>query len=131
MATLTGAARVALGPQVIPFFTPDDALAAEIAEASIEAADPLWRLPLWGGYEESVDSDIADLKNDPDNWAQAGAMTAALFLKRFAPESEKGQGSWVHLDIFAWNPKGRPGYASGAEAQAIRALLRVLRKRYS
>jgi len=127
MATLTGAARVALGPQVIPFFTADDALAAEIAEASIEAADPLWRLPLWAGYEEAVDSDIADIKNDPDNWAQAGAMTAALFLKRFAPDS----GAWVHLDIFAWNPKSRPGFASGAEAQAIRALLRVLRKRYS
>ena len=126
MATLTGAARVALGPQVIPFFTADDALAADIDQASAETADPLWRLPLWAGYDESVDSDIADLKNDPDNWAQAGSITAALFLKRFAPE-----GSWVHLDIFAWNPKGRPGYAPGAEAQAIRALLRVLRKRLS
>ena len=126
MATLTGAARVALGPQVIPFFTADDVLAADIDQASAETADPLWRLPLWAGYDESVDSDIADLKNDPDNWAQAGSITAALFLKRFAPE-----GSWVHLDIFAWNPKGRPGYAPGAEAQAIRALLRVLRKRMS
>jgi leucyl aminopeptidase len=125
MATLTGAARVALGPQVIPFFTADDALAAEIEQASLEAADPLWRLPLWAGYEDSVDSDIADIKNDPDAWAQAGSITAALFLKRFAPET-----SWVHLDIFAWNPKGRPGYATGAEVQAIRALLRVLRKRY-
>ena len=127
MATLTGAARVALGPQVIPFFTPDDALAADIAQASLDAGDPLWRLPLWAGYDEAVDSDIADLKNDPDGWAQAGAMTAALFLKRFAPDS----GAWAHLDIFAWNPKGRPGFPSGAEAQAIRALLRVLRKRFS
>jgi len=126
MATLTGAARVALGPQVIPFFTADDQLAADIDQASAEAADPLWRLPLWAGYEEAIDSDIADLKNDPDNWAQAGSVTAALFLKRFAPE-----GPWVHLDIFAWNPKGRPGFPSGAEAQAIRALLRVLRKRFS
>ena len=127
MATLTGAARVALGPQVIPFFTADDALAAEIDQASVEANDPLWRLPLWAGYEEALDSDIADLKNDPDAWAQAGSVTAALFLKRFAPDT----GSWVHLDIFAWNPKGRPGYPSGAEAQAIRALLRVVRGRFS
>ena len=127
MATLTGAARAALGPQVIPFFTDDDALAADIDQASLDAGDPLWRLPLWAGYEEAVDSDIADIKNDPDGWAQAGAMTAALFLKRFAPDS----GAWAHLDIFAWNPKGRPGFPSGAEAQAIRALLRVLRKRFS
>jgi leucyl aminopeptidase len=127
MATLTGAARVALGPQVIPYFTADDALAAEIDKASAEASDPLWRLPLWAGYEEALDSDIADLKNDPDGWAQAGAVTAALFLKRFAPDS----GAWVHLDIFAWNPKGRAGFPAGAEAQAIRALLRVVRGRFS
>jgi len=127
MATLTGAARVALGPQVIPFFTADDALAAELDRAAAEAGDPLWRLPLWAGYEESLDSDIADLKNDPDAWAQAGAMTAALFLKRFAPEA----GAWVHLDIFAWNPRGRPGFPAGAEAQAVRALLRVVRARFS
>ncbi len=127
LATLTGAARAALGPQVIPFFTADDALAAEIDRASVEANDPLWRLPLWAGYEEALDSDIADLKNDPDGWAQAGSVTAALFLKRFAPET----GAWVHLDIFAWNPKGRPGFPSGAEAQAIRALLRVVRGRFS
>lgn len=126
LATLTGAARVALGPQVIPFFTPDDALAVDIEAASKAAADPLWRLPLWAGYEESLDSDIADIKNDPDNWAQAGSVTAALFLKRFAPES-----AWAHFDIFAWNPKGRPGYATGGEAQAIRALLALIRKRFA
>ena len=126
LATLTGAARVALGPQVIPFFTADEALAAEIAQASLDAGDPLWRLPLWAGYEEAVDSDIADIKNDPDNWAQAGSVTAALFLKRFAPK-----GAWAHFDIYAWNPKGKPGFPSGAEAQAIRALLRVIRARFS
>jgi leucyl aminopeptidase len=131
MATLTGAARVALGPQVIPFFTVDEALAADIAEASLAAADPLWRLPLWPGYEEALDSDIADIKNDPDGWAQAGAMTAALFLKRFAPDPSEGEGAWAHLDIYAWNPKGRPGYPTGAEAQAIRALLRVIRTRFA
>ena len=126
LATLTGAARVALGPQVIPFFTPDDALAAGIAAAARAACDPVWRLPLWDGYREAVDSDIADLKNDPDAWAQAGAMTAALFLQRFAPTT----GAWVHFDIFAWNPKARPGYASGGEAQVIRGLYGLLKSRF-
>jgi leucyl aminopeptidase len=125
MATLTGAARVALGPQVIPFFTDDEDLAGEIAAASRAVADPLWRLPLWPGYEEALDGDVADLKNDPDGWAQAGSVTAALFLKRFAPT-----GPWVHLDIFAWNPKGRPGYPVGAEAQAVRALFAMIRARF-
>ncbi len=126
LATLTGAARVALGPQVIPFFTADDGLAGEIAAASAAASDPLWRLPLWAGYEEALDGDIADVKNDPDNWAQAGAVTAALFLQRFAPQ----RGAWVHLDVFAWNPKGRPGHPAGAEAQGIRALYAMLKARY-
>jgi leucyl aminopeptidase len=124
LATLTGAARVALGPQVIPFYTPDDALAAEIAAASTATADPLWRMPLWAGYAEAVESDIADLRNDPDAWAQAGSVTAALFLQRFAPA-----GAWAHFDIFAWNPKARPGHASGGEAQAIRALYTLLKGR--
>lgn len=126
MATLTGAARIALGPQVIPFYTDDDALAADIAAASQTANDPLWRMPLWPGYEEALDGDIADLKNDPDGWAQAGSVTAALFLKRFAPTS----GSWVHLDIFAWNPRGAPGRPVGGEAQAIRALYGMLKARF-
>ena len=126
MATLTGAARVALGPQVIPFYTPDDTLAAEIAKAAHETADPLWRMPLWDGYRPALDSDIADIKNDPDGWAQAGSVTAALFLQRFAPE-----GAWVHLDIFAWNPRSRPGFPSGGEAQVIRALLAMIKSRYS
>ena len=127
MATLTGAARVALGPDVIPFYTTDDALAADAARAATEVADPLWRMPLWAGYETSLDSDIADLRNDPDGGVQAGSVTAALFLKRFAPKS----GAWMHLDIFAWNPRNRPGWPSGAEAQAIRALYAVLKARYS
>jgi leucyl aminopeptidase len=125
MATLTGAARVALGPQVIPFYTPDDDLAAEIAHAAHETADPLWRMPLWDGYRPALDSDIADIKNDPDGWAQAGSLTAALFLQRFAPE-----GAWVHLDIYAWNPRNRPGFPIGGEAQAIRALLAMIKSRY-
>jgi leucyl aminopeptidase len=126
LATLTGAARVALGPEVIPFFTADEDLARAIAEAAAETFDPLWRLPLWAPYGDALSSEVADLANDPAAWAQAGSVTAALFLQRFAPKS-----AWVHLDIFAWNPKGRAGFPAGAEAQAIRALLRVVRGRFS
>jgi leucyl aminopeptidase len=125
LATLTGAARVALGPQVIPFYTGDDTLAYELADASRAVEDPLWRMPLWEGYAASLDSDVADLKNDPDAWAQAGSVTAALFLQRFAPK-----GAWAHFDIFAWNPRARPGWPAGAEVQAIRAILAVLEARY-
>jgi len=126
MATLTGAARAALGPQLPPFFTDDEALAAEIAAAAVEVGDPLWRMPLWKGYGEALDSDLADLKNDPDGWAQAGAVTAALFLQRFAPA-----GPWVHFDIMSWNPRGRPGWPAGAEVQGARALYRMIGKRFS
>ncbi len=126
LATLTGAARVALGPQVIPFYTGDDTLAAELSAAATAVHDPLWRMPLWDGYEDALKSEVADLKNDPDAWAQAGSVTAALFLRRFAPKT----GAWVHFDVFAWNPRGRPGWPVGAEAQAIRALDRVLVDRY-
>jgi leucyl aminopeptidase len=126
LATLTGAARAALGPFVVPFYTADEALAGELAWGAEAVGDPLWRMPLWSAYEDALDSDIADLKNDPDGWAQAGSVTAALFLQRFAP-----QGAWAHFDIFAWNPKSRPGYPSGAETQAIRALYAVLKARYA
>jgi leucyl aminopeptidase len=126
LATLTGAARVALGPEVIPFYTADDDLAGELEQAAREVGDPLWRMPLWPGYASSLDSDVADLKNDPDAWAQAGSVTAALFLQRFAPTA----GAWVHFDIFAWNPRGRSGWPVGGEAQAIRALFHLLQRRY-
>ncbi len=126
LATLTGAARVALGPELPPFYTDDDALAAEIEAAARAVADPLWRMPLWAPYDSALDSDVADLKNDSDAWAQAGSITAALFLKRFAPTT----GAWVHLDVFAWNPRKRPGWPVGGEAQAIRALFHMLRQRY-
>ncbi len=125
-ATLTGAARAALGPEVVPFYTDDEALAGELAAAGDALGDPLWRMPLWAGYEPSLDSDIADIKNDPDAWAQAGSVTAALFLKRFAP-----QGPWAHFDIFGWNPRNRPGFPVGGEAQAIRAAYAVLKARYA
>ena len=125
LATLTGAARVALGPQVIPFLTDDDRLATEIAAAGVRVCDPLWRLPMWEGYASAVEGEIADLRNDPEAWAQAGSITAALFLKRFAPPR-----GWAHFDIFAWNPKSRPGWPVGAEVQAIRALFDLLQRRY-
>jgi leucyl aminopeptidase len=127
LATLTGAARAAVGPQIVPFWTSDDQLAADIAAAGTQQADPMWRLPLWAGYEPSLDSDIADLKNDPDAWAQAGSITAALFLQRFAPTT----GAWAHFDIFGWNPRTGPGRPVGAETQAIRALLSVIEARYA
>jgi leucyl aminopeptidase len=126
LATLTGAARVALGPQLPPYYTDDDELAAQIEAAAKAESDPLWRMPLWKPYAEALDSDIADLKNDPDGWAQAGSVTAALFLQRFAPK-----GPWVHLDIFAWNPRGRPGAPVGGEAQAVRGLYRMIRERFA
>jgi leucyl aminopeptidase len=125
LATLTGAARVALGPEIAPFYTDDDTLAGELDGAALVEEDPLWRMPLWAPYAPAIDSDIADVRNDADAWAQAGSMTAALFLKRFAPP-----GPWVHFDIFAWNGRGRPGYPVGAEVQAIRAVYSVLRNRY-
>jgi len=126
-ATLTGAARVALGPDLPPLFTDDDALADEIAAAGREVADPTWRLPLWSGYEPALEGDVADLRNDPADWAQAGAVTAALFLKRFAPTS----GGWAHLDLMAWNPRARPGWPVGGEAMTIRAVFRALQRRYA
>ena len=125
-ATLTGAARVALGPQLAAIFTADDALATDLEGAAKLVSDPVWRLPLWKGYSEAVEGDISDLRNDPEAWAQAGAVTAALFLQRFAPA--KG---WMHLDIFGWNPRGRPGAPLGAEAMAIRAVYELLKRRYS
>jgi leucyl aminopeptidase len=126
LATLTGAARSALGPQLPPFFTDDEELAAAIARHAEAAGDPVWRLPLWKGYAEAIEADIADLKNDPDAWAQAGAVTAALFLQRFAPPTP-----WAHLDIYAWNARPGPGRAPGGEAQAIRGLYAMIRERFA
>ena len=126
LATLTGAARAALGPQLPPFYTADDGLAAELEAAAAAVGDGLWRMPLWAGYAGAIDSEIADLKNDPDGWAQAGSVTAALFLQRFAPA-----GAWLHFDIFAWNPKPRPGWPVGGEAQTVRALFHLLQARYA
>jgi leucyl aminopeptidase len=122
MATLTGAARVALGPDLPPFFTDDEELAHDIADAALETDDPLWRLPLFPGYEADISAKIADLTNAPAG-GMAGAITAALFLKRFVTNTQK----WVHLDIFGWSPKDRPHSPLGGEAQAIRALYQHIR----
>jgi leucyl aminopeptidase len=126
LATLTGAARVALGPQLPPFYTDDEGLAQAIEAAAKAEADPVWRMPLWQPYADALDSDVAEIKNDPDGWAQAGSVTAALFLQRFAPK-----GPWAHLDIFAWNPRNRPGWPGGGEVQAIRGLYRMIRERFA
>ena len=123
-ATLTGAARTALGPDIPPFYTNDDALAADLAQASKETHDPIWRMPLWDPYDGDMDSPIADLKNTGDG-AFAGSIYAALFLKRFVTAP-----AWAHFDIFAWAPKEKPARPQGGEAQAIRACWQVIKSRF-
>ncbi|MBZ9952930.1 leucyl aminopeptidase family protein [Mesorhizobium sp. BR1-1-15] len=125
MATLTGAARVALGPDLPPFYTSDEALASELTTASLAVEDPLWRMPLWRPYDAKLSSKIADINNVTTD-GFAGSITAALFLKRFVEKTA----SWAHFDIFAWNPADRPHGPAGGEAQGIRALERVISKRF-
>ncbi|RUV51580.1 leucyl aminopeptidase family protein, partial [Mesorhizobium sp. M7A.F.Ca.MR.228.00.0.0] len=125
MATLTGAARVALGPDLPPFYTSDEALASDLAAASVAVEDPLWRMPLWRPYDAKLSSKIADINNVTSD-GFAGSITAALFLKRFVEKTE----GWAHFDIFAWNPADRPHGPAGGEAQGIRALERIIAKRY-
>lgn len=122
MATLTGAARVALGPDLPPFFTNDDHFALDLAEASLETDDPLWRMPLHMGYDKLIRSQIADLTNAPAG-GMAGAITAALFLKRFVTKTP----TWAHFDIYGWASAERPHSPVGGEAQGIRALYRHIR----
>jgi leucyl aminopeptidase len=125
MATLTGAARVALGTEVPPFYTDDDALAAEFARMGEREADPVWRLPLWRPYEQLLDSKVADT-NNVSSGGFAGSITAALFLSRFVTSAK----AWLHCDIYAWNQTTRPGRPEGAECQAARALYALLAARY-
>jgi len=125
MATLTGAARTALGPDLPAMFTPHDDLAAGIMAAANEEHDPVWRLPLWKNYRRLLDSKIADINNASDS-AHAGAITAALFLQEFVSPATQ----WVHFDIFAWNPTARPGRPEGGEVMAIRALYRMIARQY-
>lgn len=125
LATLTGAARTALGAEIPPFFTADDGLAAQLAEYAAAQSDPMWRLPLWQPYAKGLESRIADLNNVTEG-GMAGAITAALFLQRFVTETK----SWAHFDIYAWNAKGGPGQPVGGEAMTIRALYALLRDRF-
>jgi len=125
-ATLTGAARVALGPEVPALFTPDEALAAEILAAAEAEDDPLWRLPLHRPYRRLLDSKVADLSSVSDG-PHAGAVTAALFLAEFV---EPGL-AWAHLDLFAWTPSARPGRPEGGEMQGMRALFAMIRARFA
>ena len=125
-ATLTSAARVALGPDLPPLFSNDDALAADLLDAGTRVRDPLWRLPLWDGYDEMLKSDVADMVNSPEG-GFAGAITAALFLRRFVPDTI----AWAHVDTFAWRPAAKAGRPKGGDALGMRAAWEVLKARYS
>jgi leucyl aminopeptidase len=125
MATLTGAARVALGTEVVPFYTDDEKLAADLSAHAKTENDPLWRLPLWRSYDQLLDSKVADT-NNVSQGGFAGSITAALFLRRFTTEAK----AWLHCDIYAWNQATRPGRPEGGECQAARALYALLVERY-
>ncbi|MBB6508046.1 leucyl aminopeptidase [Rhizobium soli] len=122
MATLTGAARVALGTELAPYFTDDEDLSTRLTAAAGSQADPMWRLPLWMGYDKDIRSRAADITNAPSG-GMAGAITAALFLKRFVTAAK----SWVHFDIYAWVAADKPHASVGGEAFAIRALYKVIK----
>jgi leucyl aminopeptidase len=125
MATLTGAARVALGPDLPPFYTHDDAFADSLADHAAAVDDPLWRMPLWTRYDTLLESRIANV-NHISSGPFAGSITAALFLARFVEKAK----THVHLDIFGWTPKARPGRPEGGEAQGIRALYALISEKY-
>ncbi len=125
-ATLTGAARVALGPDLPALFSNDEPLAADISAASTAAQDPTWRMPLWDRYDDMLKSDVADMVNSAEG-GMAGAITAALFLRRFVPEATP----WLHFDTFAWKPAASPGRPKGGEAMGMRAVFELLKQRYA
>ncbi|MFT3965935.1 MAG: leucyl aminopeptidase family protein [Sphingobium sp.] len=124
-ATLTGAARAALGPDLPALFANDDALAAALVEKGTASDDPLWRLPLWAPYDDMMKSDVADIVNSAEG-GFGGAITAALFLQRFVPRGVE----WAHLDTFAWRPAAKPGRPKGGDALGLRAAAAVLQARY-
>jgi leucyl aminopeptidase len=124
-ATLTGAARVALGPELPALFGNDEGIVRDLARVAAAEHDPLWPMPLWAGYEDELTGKIADLNNVAAS-PLAGAIFGALFLKRFVSESTR----WVHIDLYAWNSKDRPGRGIGAEAQGVRGVYRYLVQRY-
>lgn len=126
MGTLTGAARVALGPDLPPFYTQDEMLAQAVARCAREENDPVWRMPLWAPYDSWLDAKVADLTNAPSG-SFAGSITCALFLQRFVEHAKH----WLHFDIFAWTPQAKPGRPEGGECQAARAVFRLLGERYA
>jgi len=125
MATLTGAARVALGTEIPPFYTDDEALAGELSDCARSESDPVWRMPLWRPYEALLESKVADVNNVASG-NFGGSITAALFLRRFVTAAA----AWLHFDIYAWNQDTKPGRPEGGECQAARALYALLVSRY-
>ena len=125
LGTLTGAACVALGPDLPPFYTSDETLAEDIARHATGENDPLWRMPLWPAYDSWLDSKVADLNNAPSG-GFAGSIICALFLQRFVTDAR----SWLHVDIYGWTPSARPARPEGGECQAARAIYRLLSERY-
>ena len=126
LATLTGAARVALGPELPALYGNDEALRTKLLRHGEEQHDPLWPMPLWSSYEEDLASKVADLNNASAS-TFAGSIIGALFLQRFVSERTP----WLHVDLYAWNPKERPGRPVGAEAQTVRALFALIKERSS
>lgn len=129
-ATLTGAARVALGPDLPPFYCTSDEVADEILKAGFAANDPVWRLPLWDPYDSLLDGKISDI-NNVSNGPFAGSITAALFLRRFVEKAATGKSAWAHFDIYGWNPSSKPGRPEGGEAQTARLLYDLIEARCS
>ncbi len=125
-ATLTGSARVALGADLPALYVKDARDSADLMEIGLREDDPMWSMPLWAGYEDLIDSKIADLNNSGIS-PFAGSITAALFLARFVTETKR----WMHLDLYAWNQKSRPGRPEGGEAQTMRAMYRLIEGRYA
>ena len=125
LGTLTGAARVALGPELPPFYTNDEALAEAVAANARSENDPLWRMPLWPPYDSWLDSKVADINNAPSG-GFAGSITCALFLQRFVTDAK----IWLHVDIYGWTPSAKPARPEGGECQAARAIYRLLSQRY-
>ena len=126
MATLTGAARVALGPELPALYSDDDEVARSISDVCAAEQDPVWHMPLWQPYAESLSSPVADINHISSGPPMAGSITAALYLKKFVEHA----GAFVHIDLFAWNPQRRPGRPEGGECQSVRGLFRWLEGRY-
>jgi leucyl aminopeptidase len=125
LGTLTGAARVALGPDLPPFYTNDETLALDVARCAKQENDPLWRLPLWPAYDSWLDSKVANINNAPSG-GFAGSITCALFLQRFIDDAT----CWLHVDIYGWTPSTKPARPEGGECQAARAIYKLLGERY-